>query len=97
VITRGINHELSAELILFLWSRVDALKLKSSGNMDYLQVFELKDITEHENQVNQLIIHKTEQPEYEKIYAIKDEKPISDKIYIIDISDYSIMLFEYEY
>ena len=41
-ITKGINHELPMELTIFLWSRVDALKLESDGNMDYLQVFELK-------------------------------------------------------
>lgn len=52
------------ELTIFLWSRVDAVKLDSDGDMDYLQVFELKEIIDPEVKANQLVIHRTEQPEY---------------------------------
>jgi hypothetical protein len=96
-ITRGINQELPMDLTFFLWSRVDALKLESDGDMDYLQVFELKEITDPEVKANQLVIHRTEEPEYLRTHAIIVAKPISEKVYVIDSGDYSTMLFAREY
>ena len=96
-ITRGINQGISMDLTIFLWSRVDALKLESDGDMDYLQVFELKEITEPEVKANQLVIHRTEEPEYRRTHAITVEKPITEKVYVIDSGDYSTMLFAREY
>ena len=96
-ITRGINLGLSMDLTIFLWSRVDALKLESDGDMDYLQVFELKEITDPEVKANQLVIHRTEEPEYRRTHTITVEKPITEKVYVIDSGDYSTMLFAREY
>ena len=96
-ITRGINQGISMDLTIFLWSRVDALKLESDGDMDYLQVFELKEIKDPEVKANQLVIHRTEEPEYRRTHAITVEKPITEKVYVIDSGDYSTMLFAREY
>lgn len=96
-ITKGINHGLPMELAIFLWSRIDALKVESDGDMDYLQVFELKEITDPEVNANQLVIHRTEQPEYLRTHAITIDQPITEKVYVIDSVDYSTMLFAHEY
>ena len=96
-ITRGINQELPIELNILLWSRVDALKLESDGDMDYLQVFELKEITDPEVKSNQLVIHRTEEPEYLRTHAITVEKPITEKVYVIDSVEYCTMLLASEY
>ena len=96
-ITRGINQELPMELAIFLWTRIDALKVESDGVMDYLQVFELKRLDNPDIQENQLIIHRTEEPLYVRTYALSVEKPISDKVYVIDSGDYSTMLLAREY
>ena len=84
-ITRGINQELPMELIIFLWSRVDALKLESDGE------------TDPEVRANRLVIHRTEQPEYLRTHAITVEKPITEKVYVIDSEEYCTMLFAREY
>jgi len=96
-ITKGINQELPIELTIFLWSRVDALKLESDGKMDYLQVFELKTLDNPDIQENQLIIHRTEEPLYVRTYALSVDEPISEKVYVIDSGNYSTMLFAREY
>jgi hypothetical protein len=96
-ITRGINQELPMDLTIFLWSRVDALKLESDGDMDYLQVFELKKLDNPDIQENQLIIHRTEEPLYVRTYALSVEEPISDKVYVIDSGDYCTMILAREY
>ena len=96
-ITRGINQELPMELTIFLWSRIDALKLDSDGDMDYLQVFELKEITDPEVKANQLVIHRTEQPEYLRTHAITVAEPITEKVYVIDSEEYCTMLLASEY
>lgn len=96
-ITKGCNQELPMELIIFLWFRVDALKLESDGDMDYLQVFELKEITEPKVKSNQLVIHRAEQPEYLRTHAITVAEPITEKVYVIDSGEYSTMLLAREY
>ena len=95
--TRGIDHKLPMELILFLWERIDELKAISNGNMDYLQVFDLTAIKEVDVAENQMIIHRTEVPEYKKSYALLVDDPIAEKIYVIDSGDHCTMLFASEY
>ncbi len=95
--TRGIDRKLPMELILFIWERIDALKAISNGNMDYLQVFELKEIKQADIAENQMIIHRTEAPEYNKSYALCVDEPITDKVYVIDSEDHCTMLFASEY
>lgn len=95
--TKGIDQGLPMELIIFLWSRIDQLKAESNGDMDYLQVFDLKEITEPAIEENQMVIHRTEVPEYSRSYAISVGKPITEKVYVIDSGDYCTMLFAEEY
>jgi len=95
--TRGINAELPMALIIFLWAKIDELKEESKGNMDYLQVFELKEIKQGDVAENQMIIHRTEVPEYKKSYALLVDDPIAEKIYVIDSGDHCTMLLASEY
>ena len=95
--TRGINAELPMALIIFLWARIDELKEESKGNMDYLQVFDLIAIDDPGIIENQMIIHRTEVPEYSRSHAVTVEKPIIDKVYVIDSINHSTMLFAREY
>ena len=95
--TKGIDQGLPLDLILFIWKCIDALKAISNGNMDYLQVFELKTINQPDVEENQMIIHRTEVPEYSKSYALCVDEPITDKVYVIDSEDYCTMLLASEY
>ncbi len=95
--TKGIDHKLPMELILFLWERIYELKAISNGSMDYLQVFELKEIKEPDVVENQMIIHRTEVPEYKKSYALLVDEPITEKVYVIDSGGHCTMLLASEY
>jgi hypothetical protein len=59
---------------------------------DYLQAFELSAAGPM-----QAITHSSEVPEYHMTYLIPSEKPITEKLYIIDDGDHSTMLLAEEY
>lgn len=87
-ITRGVSENISIELQIILWNMVLSMSIKK----DYLQIFEL---STDENILT--IKHSQEIPTYEKIYKFIVSKPINEKIYIIDDTEYSTMLLASEY
>ncbi len=87
-ITRGVQVEIPLELQLFMWVCIDSLP----SERDYFQVFKL----ENKDGI-QKITHFSEQPEYCKEYMILTDKPITEKVYIIDSDEYSTMLLAEEY
>ena len=87
-LTCGIDSKIPLELQLFMWECVDQLPLKR----DYLQVFDLEQVG-----TMQSITHRSEEPEYRKVYLLPSEKPITEKLYIIDDGDHSTMLLASEY
>ncbi|MBQ5989206.1 MAG: DUF960 domain-containing protein [Oscillospiraceae bacterium] len=88
-LTRGVADSISPEIQLFLWSAVDNMPEPK----DYLQIFELK----AENGV-QYILHKSEEPEYERLYILAEAKQaVTTKIYCIDSEEYCTMLLAEEY
>ena len=87
-LTNGVQAEIPLELQLFMWDCID--KLPDSA--DYLQVFRLESFGEM-----QRITHTSENPEHKMKYLIPSEKPIAEKIYIIDDGDHSTMLLAEEY
>lgn len=95
--TKGIDRELPLDLLIFLWSLIDELKDASKGEMDYLQVFDLKRIKTPDVIGNQMIIHRTEVPEYKRSYALLVDQPITTKVYVIDSDEYCTMLLAHEY
>ena len=87
-LTCEVDNTIPIELQLFLWSCVDQLPEKR----DYLQVFDLEQVG-----TMQSITHRSEQPEYRKVYLLPLDTPIADKVYIIDDGDHSTMLLASEY
>lgn len=95
-ITRGVNSTLSIQLQLLLWNLIDTLEQEESTELDYLQVFNLKRITDNEK-YNLIITHSQEVPKYEKKYMFYVDNPINVKIYVIDDGEYTTMLLAEEY
>ena len=58
--TRRIAYELPDDVIMFMWMRIDELKDGSHGDMDYLQVFELKPSRKNSGWTNQVVTHWSE-------------------------------------
>ena len=87
-LSRGVNDTIPIELQLFMWGCIDQLP----EERDYLQVFELSPIGNM-----QRITHRSEQPEYHKVYLLPSEKPITEKIYVIDDLDHSTMILATDY
>lgn len=87
-ITRGVQSDIPIELQIFMWSCINALP----ETKDYLQVFRLSSF-----KGKQKIIHEQEQPEYKKEYLLSLDKPVNEKVYVIDDGNYSTMLLAEEY
>ncbi len=87
-LTCGVDSTIPLELQLFLWECVDSMPTSK----DYLQVFDLEQVG-----CMQSITHRSEEPEYRKVYLLPTEKPIVEKVYIIDDGDHSTMLLAEEY
>lgn len=93
-VTRAINEELNIEIQVLLWELFDSIAIKRRDKMDYLQVFEIVNIS---NKIK--IINRQEQP------AMKEEIIIepgtmnvkNTTIWIIDEPDNQIMLFSSDY
>lgn len=87
-LTCGVDSTIPLEIQLFLWECVE----RTPAPKDYLQVFELRP-----SGTMQSIIHSSEEPEYRQVYMIQSDRPITEKLYIIDDGDHSTMLLASEY
>lgn len=87
-LSRGVNNTIPIELQLFMWACIDQLP----EPRDYLQIFDLEQVGNMQS-----ITHRSEQPEYRKVYLLPSDDPISEKLYIIDDGDHSTMLLASEY
>ena len=81
-LTWGVDSTIPIELQLFLWECVDRMP----DPKDYLQVFDLEQVG-----CIQSITHRSEKPEYRKVYLLPSDRPITEKLYIIDDSVQQIM------
>ena len=94
-VTRGVNDEVDVRLQLIMWSIIDKLNDEGNGELDYLQVFNLR------KEGNKIVIKQSQEvPEYSCTYEIEIEDiQIEDeiKVYVIDSGEYSTMLFPSEY
>ena len=86
-ITRGIDAEIPFELQVFMWESISLI-----SEPDYLQIFKLEPFG-----TMQRITHEQEQPPFRREYLIPTDKPITQKVYIIDSDTYSTMLLASEY
>ena len=87
-ITKGAQSEIPIELQIFMWRCIDSMPEPK----DYLQVFRLS-----LSDGKQKIIHEQEQPEYKKEYLLPLDKPVNEKVYVIDDGDHCTMLLAEEY
>ena len=87
-LTCGVDSSIPLEVQLFLWECVDGLP----EPRDHLQIFDLEQVG-----CMQSITHRSEEPEYRKVYLLPADDPITEKLYIIDDGDHSTMLLASEY
>lgn len=87
-LTRGVFNTIPPEMVLLLWYLVETLPEPK----DYLQIFELSS-----ESGKQKIVHRQEQPPYEKTLRLDWNAPITAKLYVIDDEDHSTMLLTDEY
>ena len=92
-VTRGVVDRVPVNVQRFLWSLVDNLIERHEVEIDYLQVFELKQAASG----GQQIVHKQEVPEYYSAYQFDNvEKPLTIKLYALDDGQYCTLLLPSE-
>ena len=93
-ISRRVNEEIPAIIQFYIWEILEEHIKEKKGNIDYLQIFEFENYTDY-----LLIRHHSEIPKCFKEYKISKNplyKVDDCKIYVIDNSDYMVMLFPEE-
>jgi len=95
-ITKRIEEELPAVLLIYLWNLIDERRNNKKVPMDYLQIFELR--TEKiGNEENLIITLRQEVPLYEEVHSITHFTTVTGRIYVIDDIDHVTMLWAEEY
>lgn len=94
-ITKGVSAEIPFYMQNLMWFLIESMEISKK---DYLQVFELKKVVTN-GKSYQKIIHRQEQPKYEKEFTISlNEKDIVEsKIFVIDDITHCTMLLAEEY
>ncbi|MDN9956243.1 hypothetical protein KLM53_17295 [Clostridioides difficile] len=94
-LTKGVEHEISIQLQVFMWNLIDKLEIKK----DYLQVFDITPI----DSSSMLITHKQEVPKYTSTYKVEQSTDVNFEIdtkktiFVIDDIDHVTMLLSSEY
>lgn len=86
-LSRGVDDTIPIEIQLFMWACIDQL----SEPRDYLQIFDLRQIGNMQS-----ITHRSEQPEYRKVYLLPSDNPITEKLYAIDNNECSTLILASE-
>ena len=95
-ITKGIQEEIPVELQIFLWNRIEMLK-KLVQELEYLQVFVLTS-ERADDILIQIVEHRQEVPEYNKIHKILCKEMVDAKIFVIDDENgHATMMLAEEY
>jgi len=93
-VTRDISERVSPQLQTILWGLIDQLRDSRLVVLDSLQVFDLQTIFDEKGEKLQRITHRQDRPEFERVHHFYVDKPMDDKILVIDESEYSTMRFE---
>lgn len=80
--TIGVQMEIPSELQVLLWKLQEEIRCKQT-RIDYLQVYELK-IIERKDGREQVVLHRSEYPNYEKLHHFQIGEPIVGKVFIIE-------------
>lgn len=95
-ITSGVAENFPIELQVALFSAVEQMREKVSGQLDYLQVFEI--VTRVKGQKKFLhIYHMQECPEAKLKYFIPTDVEVNGRAYMIDGVDHITLLLAEEY
>lgn len=95
-VTSGVAENFPIELQVALFSAVEQMSEKVSGQLDYLQVFEIA--TEFKGQKKFLhIYHMQEYPEAKLEYFIPTDEEVTGRAYMIDDVDHITLLLAEEY
>ena len=96
--TKGIQERIPLELQILLWKLQTQIRYKQT-RIDYLQIYELN--IEKNNRREQVILHRSEQSQYERLHHFQIEESLIGKIFIIEEVEGNktreIMLFAEEY
>lgn len=95
-ITKGIDIKNPKEIQVVCWQLADNLVKEKEIEVDYLQVFEIEQTQEGKL----LVIHRQEEPEYQKQYELKLEESIVNfdvsKLWLIADGENQTMLLPKE-
>jgi hypothetical protein len=72
------------------------IEIMEVADKDYLQVFELSETTSDEKPMQQ-IIHKQEQPLYQKTHIIPIKTTVTAKVFVVDDGSHSTIILAHEY
>lgn len=95
--TSEIVETLSPEIQSTLWSMVDLLRLRSGVKPDSLQSFKLAPSVYQRDALNQVILHRQEQPHYIATNLMSVDQPVTAKVFVIDDGEHATMMFASEY
>lgn len=92
-ITAGVKETLPAFVQYILWYLIETMNVPQK---DYLQVFEFEPCR-RSGRFKLRILHRQEEPAYQKEYLINIKQNVNGKIYVIDDGTHCTMLWADEY
>ncbi|MFR4998371.1 MAG: DUF960 family protein [Clostridium paraputrificum] len=88
--TRGIQKSIDIGIQLLLWNMIDEME----GQVDYLQVFEIKNLGDQMVK----IVHRQEVPKYSKEYEVIGVVNYDVTIFVVDSGkEGCVMMLNWEY
>ena len=94
--TKGIDERMPMEHRVTMWMLIDEL-VRTTGNADYLQIFEFSVGTENGEKV-QRMEHRQDEPEYKAMYSWKlSDDGITGVVFVLDDGVQCTMLWASEY
>ena len=96
-VTKRVKEKLNNGFIFLLKSMIEESRVELKGNLDYLQIFDIRNIGKNTLK----IAHLQEVPKHSKGYYVPDFKCEDCKLYwiseVVDNKEYSTLLFAEEY
>lgn len=92
--TKGFQSTIPVAVQLILFQLIN--DIKTSCNIDYLQIFELSTNAVGDVEM-QRIIHKQEQPDLKRTYLFPVTSTVNAKVFVIDDGDHHTFLLAEEY
>ncbi|WIW70294.1 DUF960 family protein [Anaerosinus gibii] len=92
-LTKGIGSTLPILTQIKIWQAINAMKVSKK---DHLQVFCLSKMNTKDG-IRQKIIHRQEEPKYQRTFLIDVDKAVETKIFVIDDGANATMLLADEY